>query len=121
MAKAPDGESRVFNALEGMRQKLAAVEARKPGAFQFQLTGEEAGEFAIEVDGQREVKLVTGKSERTPRNLVAGDGRKIRMVLEGEQDAATAFISGGIQFRGDVRYLERLLKDLKLLKRREVK
>ena len=119
MADEPATESPAFIALDAMRRKLAAVEGRKQGVFQFELTGNEVGDFALEVDDRREVKLITGKSERTPRNLVTGDGRKIRRVLEGELDAATAFLSGGIQFRGDVRYLEHLLRELKLQKPRK--
>ena len=118
MAHDTDAETPTFVALDGFRKKLAAVDRRKPGAFQFELTGEESGDFAVEVDEDREVKLRTGRSDRTPRNLVRGDGRTIRRILDGELDAGTAFLRGGIQFRGDVRYLEHLLRELKLQKPR---
>lgn len=118
MAQEPEAGTPAFVALDAIRQKLAAVDGRKQGAFQFELTGGESGDFALEVNDRREVELVTGKSDRTPRNLVSGDGRKIRRLLEGDLDAGAAFLSGGIQFRGDVRYLEHLLRELKLQKPR---
>lgn len=118
MAQEPVAGSPVFNALEAIRQQLAAVDGRKQGTFQFELTGDEGGDFVLEVNERREVRILPGKSEHMPRNLVSGDGRKIRRVLEGELDAGEAFLSGGIQFRGDVRYLEHLLRELKLQKPR---
>jgi putative sterol carrier protein len=118
MAQHAEARSPAYTALEAITRRLAAGQARKPGAIQFRLTGEESGELAVEVDSRRQVKLIEGASERQPQSLVTGDGKRIRMVLEGKQDAASAFLAGGIQFRGDIRYLERLLQELELVKPR---
>jgi hypothetical protein len=114
MTSGPVHETAVFLALQSFRDRLAGAQARRPGVFQFELTGAEPGSHALEVDEHRNVTLVAGTSERRPRSLVSGDGRKIRMVLEGSLDAGEAFLSGGIQFRGDVHHLEDLLRELRL-------
>lgn len=117
MANKTDAPSAAYKALEAIAERLSASEARRPGAFQFQTTGAEAEDFAIEIDDARKVKPKPGRSDRMPRNLVTGDGKQLRMILEGKRDARVAFLAGAVQFRGDVRYLERVLDALEMMKR----
>lgn len=119
MAKKTGAQSAAFKALEAITKRFASVETREPGAIQFQLTGDEGGDFALEVDNRRQVKQTAGNSQQKRKILVTGDGDKVRMVLEGKRDPAKAFLAGGIQVRGDIRYLERVLQELKLLKSHE--
>lgn len=119
MAKEAAPQSAGFKALEAIAARFAALEVRRPGTFQFQLTGDEGEDFALEVDSGLKVKSTAGRSQRMPRNLVTGDGKQVRMILEGKRDASVAFLAGAVQFRGDIRYLERVLHELKLLKSRE--
>jgi len=109
-------QSAAWKALEAITKRFASLEGRKPGAIQFQLTGGESAEFALEVDERRQVKQIAGKSRLKPSILISGDEKQIRMVLEGKREATRAFLGGGIQVRGDIRYLERVLQELKLLK-----
>jgi hypothetical protein len=105
-----------WKALEAVATRFASMEARKTGAIQFQLTGQEGGQFALEVDQQRRVKQIAGMSPLKQKILVTGNGKQVRMVLEGKRSAAKAFLAGGVQVRGDIRYLESVLRELKLLK-----
>ena len=116
MAENTGTQSAAFKALEVLTKRFPSVEVLKPGVIQFQLTGDEGGNFALEVDSSRRVKQIEGNSQQKPRILLTGDGRQVRMVLEGKRDAAKAFLAGGIQVRGDIHYLERLLQEVKLLK-----
>lgn len=119
MTVKTESQSAAWKALETVAKRFASLEARKPGAIQFRLTGGESGEFALEVDDRRQVKQTAGKSRQKPRIQVTGDGKQVRMVLEGKREATKAFLAGGIQVRGDIRYLERVLLELKLLKSAE--
>jgi putative sterol carrier protein len=74
-------------------------------------TGEE---FSVEGTGKRsKVARSSGKGE--PAVQVRGTAEVIRAVLDGEVEASRAFASGGIRVKGDLRYLEGVLKDLGLL------
>jgi hypothetical protein len=109
-------KSPAWKTLKDFSTRLASLEARKPGAIQFHLSGTESGEFALEVDQQRRVTQIAGRSRLTPLIRITGDGKQVRMVLESKRSAAKAFLAGGVQVRGDIRYLENVLRELKLLK-----
>jgi hypothetical protein len=114
MAQTANGRSAGFDALEKLAAKLAQSDVRRPGSFQFKLSGDEAEEFALDVDKDRRVAATPGAGRERPVNLVTGDGKQVRMILEGKRDAGIAFLAGAVQFRGDIRYLERVLHALKL-------
>ncbi len=116
MARRPVRKLSLGEAVVNTAKKLARTKARSPGAIQFELSGRQGGAFEINVDRRLRVTCRKGPSRRKPRIRIVGSDKNVRMVLEGKRDARKAFFAGGLQVRGDIRYLERLLEDLKLMK-----
>jgi putative sterol carrier protein len=71
-------------------------------------------EFSIDGMGQRG-KVTKGAQESQPVVTVRGPSKVLQAVLSGEMEASRAFASGQIRVRGDLTYLEAVLKDLDLL------
>lgn len=116
MAKRLAKGSATEKAVAKIAKKLGGMAARKAGAIQFELSGGQGGDFLIDVDSRLRVKHRKGRAQDKPRIRVTGRGKDVRMVLEGKRDPRKAFLAGSVQVRGDIRYLERLLEDMKLMK-----
>lgn len=74
-------------------------------------TGEE---YALEgVGGTPRVNQAPGEG---PHQIeIRGPTNMLRAVIEGRQEASRALAAGGIRVRGDLPYLEAVLRDLGLL------
>ena len=71
-------------------------------------------EFSLEGLGHSP-KVAKQKGNQAPIVQVTGPASKIKDVLEGKVEASRAIASGGIRVRGDLSYLETVLKDAGLL------
>ena len=74
-------------------------------------TGEE---FALEGMGSAP-RVNRGRGTGPQQVEVRGPAAVLRAVAEGRQEPARALVAGGIRVRGDLRYLEAMLKDVGLL------
>ena len=75
----------------------------------FKFTGPEAGEWnAVVRNGRCEV--AQGIPRTRPSLTVIADSRDFQRVLQGEQDAMTAFMSGTLKVQGDLNLAVRLMK-----------
>jgi SCP-2 sterol transfer family protein len=74
-------------------------------------TGEE---FALEGMGSAP-RVSRGRGNGPHQVEVRGPAAVLRAVAEGRHEPARALAAGGIRVRGDLRYLEAMLKDVGLL------
>ena len=113
---ASSGERHVEATLMGLASRLEKAASVVPGVIVFRLTGPQGGDFRIEHD-QRGTRLaaVDQLGAEAPLIEVMGDAETVRAILEGERDARTQFLEGGLRVRGDLRYLSNLATELGLL------
>lgn len=71
-------------------------------------------EFSVQGIGPR-AKVSKGAPAAEPAVIVRGPTSILQSILNGETEASRAFAHGEIRVRGDLPYLEGLLKDLGLL------
>jgi hypothetical protein len=71
-------------------------------------------EFSLENIG-RSAHVAESTGKGAPIVRITGSSSVIEEVLEGRLGAAEALVRGGIRVRGDVEYLERVLRDVGLL------
>lgn len=71
-------------------------------------------EFALEGLGSRP-RVTSRRGEGAHQVEITGPEAILRAVIEGRQEASRALVAGGIRVRGDLPYLEAVLKDLGLL------
>jgi putative sterol carrier protein len=71
-------------------------------------------QYSVEGIGSRP-RVTQGTAATDPVVMVSGPSAVLRSVLDGEVEASRAFASGEIRVRGDLTYLEAVLKDLDLL------
>jgi len=71
-------------------------------------------EFALEGIGSRP-RVTRTRGDGPHQVEITGPEAVLRTVMEGRQEASRALAAGGIRVRGDLPYLEAVLKDLGLL------
>jgi putative sterol carrier protein len=71
-------------------------------------------EFSVQGIGPR-AKVSKGAPAGEPAVTVRGPSSVLQSILNGEMEASRAFAHGEIRVRGDLPYLEGVLKDLGLL------
>jgi hypothetical protein len=71
-------------------------------------------EYSLEDIG-RSARVAESLGKGAPIVRITGPSSVLEEVLEGRLGAAEALVRGGIRVRGDVEYLERVLKDVGLL------
>jgi SCP-2 sterol transfer family len=67
------------------------------------------------LDGLGRSARVSDKAGAAPVVRVTGPSAVLREVLEGRLEASQALVRGGIRVRGDLQYLEQVLRDVGLL------
>jgi len=93
--------------------KLTGAVPLKQGTVLIRLT-DSGEELSVEGMG-RELRMAAAASPGTPLVEISGPSSVIKAIIDGKKEASRAFIAGGLQVRGDLNYLEALLKDLNLL------
>ena len=63
----------------------------------------------------REARMARAAPTTAPLLEVSVSSTVLKEIMDGRKEASSAFLAGGIQVRGDVPYLEALLKELGLL------
>ena len=71
-------------------------------------------QYSVDGIGYRP-RVTHGPAATDPAVMVSGPSAVLRAVLDGEMEASRAFATGEIRVRGDLTYLEAILKDLNLL------
>lgn len=99
--------------LQQIVDKLEKSDLSKAGDIVFNLRGEEPFRLALESRGKS--KLYRTLSKTPPRLEISGDANSLQTVLDGTKDPRHAFLEGGITVRGDLDYLQAVLRDLGLL------
>lgn len=106
---------RLLNSMAERAAKLEISEGSIPLHLHITGSSPTSWQFRGMKDGIALEPLV-GSEPLEARFTITASEEKIRQVLEGKLDAARAFVSGGIQVRGDLAKLEDLLTKLELLK-----
>jgi SCP-2 sterol transfer family len=99
--------------LSSLAARVTEKAPRAEGSIVLRVT-DTGEEYTVEGTGRR-AKVARSVGSRQPAVQVRGTSDVIRGVLAGEIEASRAFADGGIRVRGDLRYLEGVLKDLGLL------
>jgi hypothetical protein len=103
----------IESSLTALGGKLTGAVALKPGNILIRLT--DTGEECRVTGKGRNIKMAQSATAGTPVVEIAGPSSVIKAVMDGTKEASRAFIAGGLQVRGDLTYLEALLKDMGLL------
>ena len=96
--------------LSNFANRLSRVDGGRKGDIRLRCTDLET-EFSLSTKGG----LRSGQGTGTPVVSVSAPAAVVRDVLAGRLDAAQALVGGGVRVRGDLGYLELLLKDAGLL------
>jgi hypothetical protein len=100
-------------ALLAMGSRVSDAVPRTHGSIVVRCT--DTGE-AYALEGVGGTARVTSAPGEGPHQIeVRGPAAVLRAIMEGRQEPSRALAAGGIRVRGDLPYLERMLKDLGLL------
>jgi SCP-2 sterol transfer family len=105
--------SEIESSLSAFSRKLSDSAQLKPGSILIRFT-DSGEEYSIETTG-REARIIRAAPATAPLVEVHGPSRVLKEIMDGRKEPARAFHDGGIRVRGDVPYLEALLKDIGLL------
>ena len=106
--------SEIESSLSAVSRKLSdSAQLNKPGSILIRFT-DSGDEYSIEMTG-REARMIRAAPATAPLVEVHGPSTVLEAIMDGRKEAASAFREGGIRVRGDVPYLEALLKDIGLL------
>lgn len=108
-ARAPKLESTLASVAGRVSEK--APKSAGPIVLRASDTDEE---FSVQGIGPR-AKVSKGAPADEPAVTVRGPASVLQSILDGEMEASRAFAHGEIRVRGNLPYLEGLLKDLGLL------
>ena len=112
-AKKAKHEDTVESTITSVAARVSDRAPRAEGGILLHCT-DTGEEFAVEGLGRRvRISREAGRSE--PLVQVRAPSAVIRAVLAGEMPPSRALTGGGVRVRGDVAYLEAILKDLELL------
>jgi putative sterol carrier protein len=89
-----------------LREKSPAVLKDSDGVYQFHLTGDDGGDFALVID-QGEARLETG-SLPNPGVTVTVSAQDFRDMVSGRLNAMGAFMAGRLQVAGNMGLAMRL-------------
>jgi putative sterol carrier protein len=89
-------------------EKAAGVEA----VIQYHLTGDEGGDWIIDISGGRCV--VTPGVHPNPKMTLTADGREFGDILLGKMDGMMAFMQGKLQLAGDLNLAMKLTSFFKM-------
>jgi SCP-2 sterol transfer family len=109
-ARASGGMEAVLLALGG---RVSNAVPRAHGSILVHCTDTDE-QFALEGMGGTP-RVNRGRGDGPHQVEVRGPAAVLRAVAEGRQEPARALAAGGIRVRGDLRYLEAVLKDAGLL------
>ena len=108
------GASRTMEAaLLALGGKVSSAVPRAHGSIVVHCT-DTGEEFALEGMGSAP-RVNRGRGNAPHQVEVRGPAAVLRAIAEGRQEPARALVAGGIRVRGDLRYLEAMLKDVGLL------
>jgi len=99
--------------LGNLTQKLTGAVRAKPGSIVIHATDAAESYFLEGTSGSLSLTGAERAGEAIVR--VSGPSRTLKAILDGKKDAARAFVAGGLMVRGDLEYLEALLKDAGML------
>ncbi len=99
--------------LLALGSRVSAAVPRAHGSIVIRCT--DTGEaYALEGVGG-DARVSRGPAEGLHQVEVRGPAAVLHAIMEGRQEPSRALAAGGIRVRGDLPYLERMLKDLGLL------
>src|SRR5690349_14794106 len=93
--------------LAALGRKLSAPSLKQGGiVLRFTDSGEECC-----IESTEHGIRVTKQPARLPATVqISGPANVLKAIIDGKKEASRAFVAGGIQVRGDLPYLETLLK-----------
>jgi putative sterol carrier protein len=99
--------------LQQLIKKLDKSDLPRMGNVVFDFVGERPMRVALKAGSKTSIHRTLAKE--APRLEISGDPERIREVLEGKKDPRLAFLEGSITVRGDVDYLQSILRSLRLM------
>lgn len=102
-------------ALRSMASKLDTISVRRQGEIVINVIGDDAGSIVLN-STHRTTEIAALPSTSTPLVEVTAVPDKLKELLDGKKDAREVFVEGGIRVRGDIAYIENVLKELGLMK-----
>ena len=99
--------------LQKVIKKAAKSNLSKKGDVVFNFIGEKPIRVAIK-EG-RKTSILRTSAKETPRLEISGDPKRIQAILDGKKDPRRAFLEGSITVRGDLDYLQSVLRSLDLM------
>jgi putative sterol carrier protein len=102
------------SALSSVASRVSEKAPRATGSVVVRCTDTDE-EFSVEGMGQRAKVTKGAQAGQQPVVSVRGPSKVLQAVLDGKMEASRAFASGQIRVRGDLTYLEAVLKDVDLL------
>jgi hypothetical protein len=99
--------------LSNLANRMSEAHGGRKGDIHLRCTDLE-GDYSLSAKGGLRAGAL-GKGAATPIVTVAAPSSVVQDVLAGRLDAAQALVGGGVRVRGDLDYLEHLLRDAGLL------
>jgi hypothetical protein len=99
--------------LQKVIKDLDKSDVPRMGDVVFNFTGEKPVRVSLKSGGKSGISRTLAKE--LPRLEITGDPERIRAVLEGNKDPRLAYLEGSIMVRGDIDYLQTLLRSLGLM------
>ncbi|GAA4063821.1 SCP2 sterol-binding domain-containing protein [Actinomadura miaoliensis] len=119
-ASGAGGQEAVQRSLENLASRLEKTRGLRDGHALLHLSGAGGGTYVLSTQrGEAAVSRSEAgavRSDEPPVVEVMGDAETVRAILDGEIDARERFLQGGLQVRGDLRYLSDVALELGLLK-----
>lgn len=111
--KARPKAAKLETTLATLAARVSQKAPRAEGSIVLRATDADE-EYSVEGIGRR-AKVSRGAGKGEAAVMVQGPASVLQSILDGEMEASAAFAHGDIRVRGDLPYLEGVLKDLGLL------
>ena len=99
--------------LSRLVDKLDKTEVPRGGEVVFNVSDQKPFRVALKASGKSSLYRTLSKEE--PRLEISGDPLRIQAVLDGKKDPREAFLEGSITVRGDLDYLQSILRSMGLM------
>lgn len=99
--------------LKQVVDRLDKSDIPRQGDVVFHIRGDKPFRVALKPVGKSSMHRTLTKE--APRLEISGDPERIQAVLEGKKDPRQAFLEGSMTVRGDLDYLQSVLRSLGLM------
>ncbi len=103
------------HSLTRIGERIQDCRHTRDGQILVQATGDSPGRYVVQCGADGVHVRADAAPDDSPLLEIIADAETLRAVLDGERDARTQFLEGGLRVRGDLRYLSDLALELGIL------